>query len=244
MTAACAVFIFTGFDVTCDGEFQGISCGIDGCKDTHQHNYKVMEEVKATCTEDGYTKYECKKCHYINTVINYKMGHDFSTVGELHRGICHEGEDRYSDGSWYDELICSRCDFVGKSYYYEGWNLHFYDEGEYTQLDECGCGRMTYTCLICGDKQVYDYRFHCNESPQQAELNSLYENNLCGTFLATCELCHRSVTKIWHRYTQEEWLVEPTETEYGLKKITCINENCRTSDNRTLYGLIPPTGQN
>ena len=219
IVAVATLLCCMGMDVNCDGEFQGLSCSFDGCKDAHEHDFKIIEEVKATCSEEGYTKSECKKCHYIKTVTQYKIAHDFTST--LHRGICQEDDDKYADGSWYDYLVCSRCDYTEKDYYYSGLNIHLYDDGEVVPLDECGCGRMVYTCLICGNKRERDFGFHCANSPQQQELNERYENNTCGTYLKTCELCHRTVTKVWHKDYTETVLVEPTKTEYGLKKCKC-----------------------
>ena len=252
VAAVVVIFCFTGFDVTCTGEFQGVNCSFDGCGGNRgsscnsclgcHHNYKIVDEVQATCNGGGYVKYECKKCNAVKTTHMDPLGHSFEFV-ELHRGICHEGDDKYTDGSWYDVFKCLRCNTTDQQYHYYGINIH-YDEGEVMSLDENGCGAVTYTCLICGDKEVVPYGLHSEDSPQQQELNELYDNNSCGSYLKTCELCNRTVTKVWHKYTQDEYLVEPTETEYGLMKSTCISNNCSISDNKIVYSLIPPTGQN
>ena len=244
IVAVATLLCCMGMDVNCDGEFQGLSCSFDGCgsgcgnscNTKCNHSYKIIEEVKATCNGGGYVKSECTKCHAEKNMNTDPLGHAYEFV-KLHRGICSTDEDEYTYGSWYDEFVCSRCNTTEYEYYYNGTALHYYDEGEVTSLDDCGCGEITYTCLICGYKDI-SYT-HSDDSPQQAELNEKYGSKTCGFYVETCELCYRPVTKVWHNYTQEDYLVLPTETEYGLKKTTCLTK-CTYID-KTSYYLVPRT---
>lgn len=50
-----------------------------GCGDNDEcpHNYKIIKTVEATCTRDGYNKYECNKCgHTYKTEVS-KNEHSF-----------------------------------------------------------------------------------------------------------------------------------------------------------------------
>lgn len=236
--AVMAIICCMGMDVNCDGEFQGISCSVDGCSGTHEHSYKVIEETESTCNEAGYVKYECTKCGYIDTQYKNKPDHTITT--SLHRGDCRDGADH----DWYEEESCANCDYVKRTTYYSGSALHIYDGGTVTYYsDGSGCGEITYTCLICGDTKTANY--HSEESPQQQEYLLKLENEACGLYLKTCDLCNKSVTGRWHNSFDETVLVEPTQTEYGLAKRVCNQKsspnalNCGVGGTE-FYVLIPP----
>lgn len=242
--SVAAIICCMGMDVNCDGEFQGLSCSFDGCGSgcldgcgECNHSYKIVEETESTCKEAGYVKYECKKCGHIDTQYKIKLEHEI--VHSLHRGDCRDG----ADNGWYEEDKCANCDYVIRNTYCNS-AVHLYDEGKTTYYEDgSGCGEITYTCLICGGtKTVY---CHSEESPQLQEYKSRYENQQCGYYFKTCDLCGNYVDELWHKDYTSEVVVEPTQTEYGLKKYKCTStasgssKHCLYKD-WEWYELIPP----
>lgn len=211
-----------GMEVNCDGEFQGLSCSFDGCDNgcldgcgECNHSYKLVEETESTCKTAGYLKYECKKCGHID--MQYKYVLDHVIVHTLHRGDCRD-----KDGcAWYEEDKCSNCDYVKRNTHCDS-AVHLYGEGKTTYYEDgSGCGETTYTCLICGGtKTTY---CHGEASAQLQEYKSRYEGQQCGYYWKACELCGNYVSGVWHKDYTSEVVVEPTQTEYGLRKYTCTS---------------------
>ncbi|MDE5667317.1 MAG: hypothetical protein K2I29_03660 [Clostridia bacterium] len=229
-----------GVDVNCDGSFQGFNCGIDGCSSKHEHSYTVIEETESTCGVAGYVKYQCRKCGNIDTQFKSKPDHELTNV--LHRGDCHDGADH----DWYEEDVCSNCDYTKRNSLCTTSTLHYYDGGTiYYYGDGSGCGEIIYTCLICGGTKKSLY--HCEESPQMQDYRQYSVERTCGIYLKTCELCNKTVTFTWHGEYTSSVIVEPTRTEYGLEERICIKNVSGSTQNCLITGwkwyvLIPPSG--
>lgn len=69
---------------------KGVDVFVDECYD---HDCKdIIETVKRTCTEDGYTVYECPTCYGTETVTLAAQGHCYYTVFETPATCGKDGE--------------------------------------------------------------------------------------------------------------------------------------------------------
>ncbi len=110
----------------------------------HTHNYEVTDQKKATCTEDGYTVYTCRKCGDSYTVTAAASGHSYKETG-VTAATCEK-----------DGKIVYTCENCGDEYSTAIGNLgHNYVE---TSRVEATCekdGSITYTCDHDGCEDSY-----------------------------------------------------------------------------------------
>ena len=70
--------------------------------DALNHNGKIVDRKAATCTENGYIKYECTNCHATYTKVIKATGHNFMKDGKY----C------YGFNATHHWLICQTCGFT------------------------------------------------------------------------------------------------------------------------------------
>lgn len=68
-----------------------------------EHEYKLVEEKAATCTESGYTLYECEKCGEDKKDEAEALGHDLVIVSQKDASDTEDGEIVKK---------CSRCEYT------------------------------------------------------------------------------------------------------------------------------------
>ena len=112
-----------------------------------EHSYVLIEEVAATCTQDGKKTYECEKCKdkYTDTVTAYD--HAWGEWQLVEAATC------YKDGK--EERVCSRCETTESRAVTERPD-HNYEEN----IEE----RESPTCSSLGKKVFYCTNEGCTES--------------------------------------------------------------------------------
>jgi len=131
-------------DPTCTES--GCIIHICGCGDTYNdsytapvgHDYAAIDEKDATCTQDGYIRYECSRCHEVYTVITHAE-HEYA-ISERTEATCTEdGYIKYEcckcHGSYFDETIPKG---------------HSYESEVIKRATVDGKGLVRYTCVRCG----------------------------------------------------------------------------------------------
>ena len=107
------------------------------------HSYEVKESVQPTCTENGYTVYECTKCGNTYKDEVPATGHDWDEGATIEPTCAEQGSITYT---------CRSC---GEQYQnpesFTNRLPHQYT-GEITKSATTSeAGEMTYTCGSCGD---------------------------------------------------------------------------------------------
>ena len=185
-------------------------------------NSEPIENVEATCTEDGYTIYQCDKCGV--------------TQKEIHKAEKHVIKNNKIDS------ISNKSDWTGSAQnlvfkYIEKPTLYYDDikndenrfDGEYAITTSATCTESAYSYIKCAK---------CGEILDQKEkskpLGHIYINN--GVEEATCmhegkegPICYRCgefkedsikvLPKTKHKYKTE--VLEPTCTEDGYERPIC-----------------------
>ena len=112
----------------------------------HVHNYVNPVVVEPTCTQKGYTKYQCSGCEKAKIDKNSytkALGHD-SELKNAKEATCKEA------GYTGDE-VCKVCGTTIKKGRTIRKLAHTYDEGKITTAPTCEAeGTKTYTCTACG----------------------------------------------------------------------------------------------
>ena len=122
----------------------------------HEHSYKFISETEATCTEDGYKKYECEVCEYI---------HKEKTVNATGHNYTSEHTNGTETKKGYTTYTCVDC-----GHYYivededsnnnnennennneETEHIHTYTSQITTEATCTNNGLKTYTCSGCND---------------------------------------------------------------------------------------------
>ena len=65
-----------------------------------EHDYQISASQGATCTEGGFTSYQCTKCGDSYTITTDPLGHDFQLAETIPPTATEQG---------YDLYICTRC---------------------------------------------------------------------------------------------------------------------------------------
>ena len=114
----------------------GASCG-------HEHVFKEVENVEATCTENGYVKLVCD-CGEEKIEETLALGHDIIEYPEKASTCIEQGYDAYEE--------CSRCDYTTKK------PLKPLTTHKWTSVPakEGNCYEKGYNkhsaCSVCGEK--------------------------------------------------------------------------------------------
>ena len=112
---------------------KGVDVFVNECYD---HDCKdIIETVKRTCTEDGYTVYECPTCYGTKTVTLAAQGHCYYTVFEIAPTCGKDGEKA---------IKCSICGDQPEIEILPATGEHSFDGSEctvcdYDAADDCDC---------------------------------------------------------------------------------------------------------
>lgn len=112
---------------------KGVDVFVDEC---YAHDYKdIIKTVKSTCTEDGYTVYECPTCYGTKTVTLPAQGHCYYTVFEIAPTCGKDGEKA---------IKCSICGDQPEIEILPATGEHSFDGSEctvcdYDAADDCDC---------------------------------------------------------------------------------------------------------
>ena len=170
-----------------------------------QHNYKVKEVVPPTCTEKGYTVYECEHCHdtYSSNFVDAKghtWDHDTQSCQYAREcTICHEIEEALP-------------------------HSYVKDPSRTTPATCTENGKEVYVCEYCGDEDIRDnlsnlklgHDYKLSEVP--TETPCVYSKVYTCSHDSSHTFTDGTVER--HNYV-EQIITNPTCKEAGSKKYVC-----------------------
>lgn len=150
---------------------KGVDVFVDECYD---HDCKdIIKTVGRTCTEDGYTVYECPTCYGTKTVTLPAQGHLYYTVFETAATCGKNGEK---------SVKCSVCGDQPATEIFPATGNHSYVE-DYKAPTCIEAGYRNYKCSVCEDtkSETFSATGHRND-------NGKCVNSGCG-YTCSCK-CH------------------------------------------------------
>lgn len=251
---------FPNGEATCEGDAtQEATCEY-GCGTTNTqtivgsrlgHDYKITEEVEATCTEDGYILLTCQRedCDATKTQTLYAKGHTFGedTICDVCGYEVPNHEHNYEESvvaptctqMGYTLYTCD-CGYLYKADYVDQL-AHLFGDGVVTKEATCfEEGVRTYTCSREGCQESYTRVIPAQHDWEE----SIITPKTCttdGSVAMTCKDCGETKTEVIpasHNWNDGEEITAPSCTTTGLKG--CVCQDCQAEDGFE----IPALGHN
>ena len=180
------------------------------------HNYSE-KIVAPTCTEMGYTIFECKDCKdTYNGNYTDKIAHDYKKTVSA-PSCTAMGYTTYTCKNCDDEFISDYTDKLSHNY-----------KAEITNPTCTEFGHTTYTCADCGDSYVADYTDKTEHNYDKKVVPPTCTEH--GYTVYTCPDCGKEYIgdlTDCEKHTYKKTVVPPTCTEMGYTIYTC--ESCGDS---------------
>ena len=180
------------------------------------HNYSE-KTVAPTCTEMGYTIFECKDCKdTYNGDYTDKIAHDYKKTVSA-PSCTAMGYATYTCKNCDDEFISDYTDKLSHNY-----------KAEITKPTCTEFGFTTYTCACCGNTYVADYTDKTEHNYDKKVIPPTCTEH--GYTVYTCPDCGREYIgdlTDCEKHTYKKTVVPPTCTEMGYTIYTC--ESCGDS---------------
>ena len=203
---------------TCDhdGEAKAMcpTCGVENYSiaiPALGHEYKLIEDKKATCTQDGYKEYLCDRCgdSYLDPVP--ASGHSYKKTVKKEATCTESG------------LIDYKCSSCGNSYSETVKALgHKYVEKISKEATCEEDGIKTLTCSKCNDSKTEIIKATGHDVDFEEKAATCSEP---GYKKGECKICHKlfdeTIPALGHKPGTFTVIKEATCEEDGLKKATC-----------------------
>ncbi len=180
------------------------------------HNYSE-KIVAPTCTEMGYTIFECKDCEdTYNGDYTDKIAHDYKKA-VTSPSCTAMGHTTYTCKNCDDEFISDYTDKLSHNY-----------KAEITNPTCTEFGHTTYTCADCGDTYVAAYTDKTEHNYDKKVIPPTCTEH--GYTVYTCPDCGKEYIgdlTDCEKHTYKKTVVAPTCTEMGYTIYTC--ESCGDS---------------
>ena len=180
------------------------------------HNYSE-KIVAPTCTEMGYTVFECKDCKdTYNGDYTDKIAHDYKKTVTA-PSCTAMGHTTYTCKNCDDEFISDYTDKLSHNY-----------KAVITNPTCTEFGHTTYTCADCGDTYVADYTDKTEHNYDKKVIPPTCTEH--GYTVYTCPDCGKEYIgdlTDCEKHTYNKTVVPPTCTEMGYTIYTC--ESCGDS---------------
>ena len=180
------------------------------------HSYSE-NVVKPTCTEMGYTIFECKDCKdTYNGDYTDKIAHDYKKTVTA-PSCTAMGHTTYTCKNCDDEFISDYTDKLSHNY-----------KAEIKKPTCTEFGFTTYTCAECGDSYVADYTDKTEHNYDKKVIPPTCTEH--GYTVYTCPDCGKEYIgdlTDCEKHTYKKTVVAPTCTELGYTIYTC--ESCGDS---------------
>ena len=174
------------------------------------HNY-TEKAVAPTCTEMGYTVFECKDCKdTYNGEYTDKIDHDYKKTVTV-PSCTAMGYTTYTCKNCDDEFVSDYIDKLSHNY-----------KAVITQPTCTEFGHTTYICADCGDSYIADYTDKTEHNYDKKVIPPTCTEH--GYTVYTCPDCGKEYIGDYtehknHSYT--ETVIAPTCTEMGYTIFTC-----------------------
>lgn len=194
------------------------------------HDYRLTDEIKPSCTRDGYVEYTCTRCGNVRKEELNRLGHDFQIISTVDSDCMNPG---------FIEYRCTRCGEIIK----EEIPLkpgHKYDEIviEPTCISQ---GYTKYVCSVCGNSYIdinsykdpigHDYQLNRFRSVAPTCTEDGKEVYSCTRCESTKEL---KVAKLGHIYNKVN-TTKPTIIHDGYTEYRCDRCGIVKQDDFTKY---------
>lgn len=200
------------------------------------HNY-VTEEVKSTCTTDGYKKEACTICGDVKTDVEYEMTGHVMGMPQVTPADC------LNDG--YVLVECDNCDYFEKIFEEDG-ELLYPALGHDFEANDDGIVYKTVTASTCSTKgKAEAYCRACNGTLEGGylviELDLDTENHgdretviveatctLSGSSIVKCKDCGHKFSETVLPATGHGTIADGTAEWYVTKEATCYQKGEKT----------------
>lgn len=173
------------------------------------HNYEVKEKVNPTCSEKGYTVYECSICHTTKN-DNYvdALGHDFVVTETIDPTCTEKGYSNYECSRCHETKVDDYTDALGHDYVYASINWN----------DENHTAKALY---ICSRDNNHKVEYDCEISTVTATEKE--DGSKCVVTLRASYDGHTDDNTYELDHTYGNWTItkEATQTEDGSKERIC-----------------------
>lgn len=187
------------------------------------HVWKLVDEDKATCTEDGKKEYKCSNCSATKTEKTADaLGHKYKV--SVVEPTCTEG------GYTYNE--CERCSYTKKT---DRVDPTGHDFQVVSTTTTCGkLGVTNYQCSKCTEVKFE----HDTVTPEHSYKKETVESTCVsyGKDVYTCEICGHTYEERHNLYAEHKYkgtVTNPTCTEAGHTSFVCETCNHSYIDNIT-----------
>ena len=191
----------------------------------HEHVYNDDENVRSTCTSEGYLKNACKCGDFIIVETYEKIPHSFSELTVTLEPTLTE------EGHGIGKCKCGEIEVTLPSLASEEYTTEVVSELTCTTN-----GSVNYHITINGyDLTIEVINESAGHSYEYAQVDPTCEED--GYTLVTCENCSYNnktdyVDALGHKYSSSTIIAVPTLEETGAAQISC--ENCSHEESVTL----------
>lgn len=190
-----------------------------------EHSYKLLVEVPATHTEDGYKKWQCSSCKFEYTQPLKAEGHTFGE-GEYKAPTCtEEGGYTYKckacDHSYTDKVAATG---------------HKFEQKSYTEPNCTENGEKTAECYVCNfvytkKLPALGHSYIISEEVPPTCTEDGYKKGVCSV----CNVENtETLKKTGHTYTEKESIPATCEKDGRTVSVCDICEDVKTNTQKKL----------
>ncbi len=184
----------------------------------HEHDYRYLETVPASCENLGYERWQCDGCGEL-TKMNYSpaKGHNYEDI-TIREATCKQGGLKLT--------LCKDCgDFHQET---TSTGNHSYT----TTTHNATCRSVGYTdhvCEVCGDNFVTDIKPLISHAYEHITKEPDCDDK--GYTTSTCVMCSSSYVSDYTEPTGHNWdegtfVTSSSCTADGVIEYVCQNEDC------------------
>ena len=184
----------------------------------HEHDFRYLETIPASCENLGYERWQCDGCGELQK-MNYSpaKGHNYEDI-TIREATCKQGGLKLT--------LCKDCgDFHQETTPTGNHNYH-------TTTHNATCrsvGYTDHTCEVCGDNFVTDIKPLISHAYEHITKEPTCEDK--GYTTSTCVMCGSSYVSDYTEPTGHNWdegtsVTSSTCEADGVIEYVCQNEDC------------------
>ena len=184
----------------------------------HEHDFRYLETIPASCENLGYERWQCDGCGELQK-MNYSpaKGHNYEDIS-IREATCKQGGLKLT--------LCKDCgDFHQETTPTGNHNYH-------TTTHNATCRSVGYTdhiCEVCGDNFVTDIKPLISHAYEHITKEPTCEDK--GYTTSTCVMCSSSYVSDYTEPTGHNWdegtsVTSSSCTADGVIEYLCQNEDC------------------
>lgn len=185
----------------------------------HEHDFRYLETVPASCENLGYERWQCDGCGQLEKK-NYipATGHDYEDI-TIREANCKQGGLKLS--------LCKNCGDFHQTTTPVG--AHIYKDKVIAPTCR-NVGYTEHTCEVCGDSYITDIKPLISHAYESITKKPTCEDKGYTTY--TCTMCQSSYVSDYTEPTGHAWdeghtVTSSTCESEGVIEYHCQNENCK-----------------